>query len=110
MLDPVRRLLGMLVVATALGLPVVLPVPAAEYDPSDQTVRPIAPETAQRIEVLTPSAEQQVQAVSPEEAQRVTEGTRSSSGRAANTVAKVFISILAAGVSLAAMAASLLFI
>lgn len=106
MLDRVRRLLAALVVAGALGLPVL----GAEVGPNDQGVQPIAPDVEQRIEVLTPPGEQQVQAISPEEAQRVTEGTTEPSGRTANTVAKVFISVAAAGVSLAAMAASLLFL
>jgi hypothetical protein len=106
MLDRVKRLLGTLLVAGALGLPVL----AAEFDPSDPTVRPIAPQGEQRIEPLDPTGEQQVQALNPEEAQRVSEGTKSPSGRSANAVAKVFISVLAAGVSLAAMAASLLFL
>jgi hypothetical protein len=106
MLDRVKRLLGTLAVAGALGLPVL----AAEFDPNDQTVRPIAPAVEQQVEALNPAGEQQVRALSPEEAQRVSEGTTNPTGRTANTVAKVFISVLAAGVSLAAMAASLLFL
>lgn len=105
MLDPMRRILGTLAVAAALGFPAL----AADYDPGGQ-IKPITPPAEQRIEVLTPTAEQQVQAITPEEAQRVTEGTKSPSGRAANGVAKVFIGVLAAGISLAAMAASLLFL
>jgi hypothetical protein len=101
----VKRLLGTLLLAGALGLPVL----GAEYDPGGQ-IRPITPPAEQRIEPLNPPGEQQVQALSPDEAQRVSEGTKSPSGRAANGVAKVFIGILAAGISLAAMAASLLFI
>jgi hypothetical protein len=102
----VKRLLGIVVVAGALGLPVL----GAEFDPNDQTVRPIAPDAEQRVVPLNPTGEQQVQAVSPDEAQRVTEGTTPPSARTANTVAKVFISVAAAGISLAAMAASLLFL
>lgn len=104
MLVRVRRLLALAVVAGALALP------AFGEDLGDQTVQPITPQGEQRIEVLNPTGEQRVEAVTPDEAQRVTEGTKSPTGRAANNAAKVAIGVTAAGISLAAMAASLLFI
>ena len=107
MLDVVKRLLGCIALAGALTLPAFGPVFGEDF--SDQ-VKPIAPQAEQRIEVLNPQGEQHVQALSPDDAQRVSEGTKSPSGRTANNVAKVAIGVTAAGISLAAMAASLMFI
>jgi hypothetical protein len=100
----VKRLAVLAVLALRLAVPVY-----AASDPPQQTVTPIAP-AEQRVEALTPSGEQRVEAVDANGVQQVSEGTKSPGARVANGVAKVTIGVMAATISIAAMAASLMFL
>jgi hypothetical protein len=93
-----------------LALQLTLPALAANQ-PAEQTVTPIPADTEQRIEALTPPAEQRVEALDPDTMQRVgAEGTTGPVGRGFKAAAKVAVGVLAAGVSLGVMLASLLLI
>lgn len=92
-----------------LGLGLVLPAVAAN-EATVQSVTPLTPGVEQRVEPLNPEAEQQVQMVGGEGTQQVAEGTTGPGGRVVQGVVKVVVGVLAAGVSLGVMVASLLFI
>ena len=112
--DRVRAGAGLCSVAVKralLVLPLVLrltlPAMAASEVP-EQTITPIPPDTEQRIEPLGSPDEQRVQALDPEAVQDVTGGTKNPVRRGFDRAAKVVVGVLAAGVSIAAMAAMLL--
>jgi hypothetical protein len=76
----------------------------------EQTITPIPPRE-QSVTPVNPNGEQRVEALGTGDGtQQVSEGTRSSAGRAANNVAKVFVGITAAVVSIGATLAALFFI
>jgi hypothetical protein len=90
-----------------LGLALARPAVAAD---AVQTVTPLSSDGEQRVEPLAPAAEQHVQAVGGKGTQQVEDGTTGPGGRALDGVVKVIVGVLAAGVSLGVMVASLIFI
>jgi hypothetical protein len=92
----------------ALVLLLQLPLAALAANQVEQTITPIPADTEQRIEPLAPSAEQHVEVLEADGVQRVAEGTAGPVRRGLNGVAKVAVGVLAAGVSLGVMVASLL--
>ena len=95
----------------AVVLALVLQVPLAGLaanQPAEQTITALPADTEQRIEALTPPGEQHVEALDPDSMQRIGEGTTSPVGRGFRSVAKVVVGVLAAGVSVGVMLASLL--
>ncbi|HZP43418.1 MAG TPA: hypothetical protein VFD84_18165 [Candidatus Binatia bacterium] len=99
-----RRLSAFLLVL-ALAVPL-----GATGEPNEQAVTPLTGPAEQRIEMLAPAGEQHVEMIGESGVQQVTPGTTSPAGRAAHGVAKVFVGIFAAVVSLGVMAASLIFV
>jgi hypothetical protein len=102
----VRRFVAVALLAGALTWSVSAVVATA-----DQTVTPIEPPVEQRVEGVAGPAEQRVEDLSAEQAQQAINGTTPKSGaqRAASTVGKVTLVIMATVVSIATMAAGLLF-
>ena len=94
-------------VLLVLLLQLSLPVLSATEVP-EQTVTPIPTDTEQRVEPLTASEEQHVEALDADGMQRVSGGTTGPVRRGINQVTKVAVGVLAAGVSLGVMVASLL--
>ena len=92
----------------ALGLRLAAMVAADEAP--EQRVTPLTPQAEQRVEDITPSGTQRVQMLDPKEVQDVTASTPPGAARkAASTVGKVALTVVALGVSLGMTAASLLF-
>ena len=76
-----------------------------------QQITPLVPDTQQEIEPLVPGGMQEVVAVDPQGIQEVSEPeVPSAAGRAASTVGKAVIVVMATGLSLASMAAMLMFL
>ena len=90
-----------------LSLQLALPVRAAN-EVREQTVTPLVPQQEQRVEPLVPEGEQRVEALDAEGIQQVTQGTKGPVRRGAETAAKVVLGVLAAGVAIGAMVASLM--
>lgn len=103
-----KRAASFLLLALAFLVRIALPA-LASSDPVEQTVTPIAPRGEQRVEPVTPPAEQRVEALDAAGAQQVTGASKSPAASAANGVAKVVLGVVAAGVSIGVMVASLLF-
>lgn len=83
---------------------------AASWVPAEQPVEPLRPEAEQQVEILHPRLPQTVQEIQLQPDQEVTAPEPvSPARRAASTVGKVVLGIVAAGVALGAAAASLLF-
>ena len=97
---------AVLVLACGLALPAGAETGAAP----EQVITAVTPEREQRIEAVTPSGEQRVEAVDPDEAQRVAEGTKDPGNRGLRTAGRIAVGVMAAVLSVAAMAASLLFL
>ena len=100
----------MRLIAAVLALVLIPLAGLADNPPSEQTITAIPADTEQRIEVLTPPGEQHVEALDADSTQRISEGTTGPVGRGFKGVTKVVVGVLAAGVSLGVMAASLLLI
>jgi hypothetical protein len=99
--------------AAVLAALLALPLPAlAATQVSEQTVTPVPADTEQRVEPVTSPDEQHVEALDGDGVQGVVEGTSQAGPvrRGLDQVAKVAIGVLAAGVSIGVMVASLLFI
>ena len=108
MLPAVKRTAWLVLLALALVVRVAVPA-LATSDRAEQTITPITPGAEQRVEPVAPPGEQQVQALDAAGAQDIRDASRSPAGRAAHGIAKVAVGVVAAGVSLGVMVASLLF-
>ena len=98
--------LALLVLAVAL----VVPALAAD-EPSEQTLKPLAPQVEQQIVPIAPAEEQRVEAINSEDVQHIDAKTAPSAfDEHVSTVGKVAVGILAFGISIAATMAALLFI
>ena len=76
---------------------------------AQQPIEPIRPQVEQEIEILRPGRDQTVSDVDVQGEQELGVPEKTSRGaRAASTVGKVVLGVVAAGVALGAMAASLL--
>jgi hypothetical protein len=106
MLIVVRGFVAVALLAGALSWSVT--VPAAT---GDQTVTAIEQVPEQRVEGIAPQGEQRVENLTAEQAEQTVNGTAPKSGaqRAASTAGKIALGVMAAVVSIATMAASLLF-
>jgi hypothetical protein len=108
MLREVRR---SVVVPIVLGLVLRVAVPVlATGEPPEQTVTAIPAQTEQRVEAIAPPAEQRVEQLDGNGMQSVTGGSKSGVRRTVDGVTKVVVGVAAAGISLGAMVASLLFL
>jgi adenine/guanine phosphoribosyltransferase-like PRPP-binding protein len=96
-------------IAPVLLLRLALPV-LATSEPTEQTVTPITPQAEQRVEPVTPPGEQHVEMLDADGVQHVTSGTKNPVRRTADRAVKVVVGVVAAGVSIGAMVASLLFL
>ena len=92
-----------------LLLRVAVPV-GATGEPAEQTVVPLTPGVEQRVEPITPPAEQHVEQLGGDGVQQVSSESKGPFRRGAEGVAKVVVGVVAAGVSIGAMVASLLFL
>jgi hypothetical protein len=109
MLPGVRRVLAVVPLTIALVLRVAVPV-LATGDALEQTIVPLTPGTEQRVEAITPPGEQRVEQLDEAGVQHVTGADKSPVRRGAEGVGKVVVGVVAAGVSIGAMVASLLFL
>jgi hypothetical protein len=109
MLPGVRRLVAVALLTGGLVLRVAVPV-GATGEPAEQTIVPLNPGVEQRVEPITPPAEQHVEQLAGDGVQQVSGESKSVVRRSAEGVAKVVVGVVAAGVSIGAMIASLLFL
>jgi len=109
MLPAVRRLAAVALLTGGLVLRVAVPV-GATGEPAEQTVVPLDSGVEQRVEPVTPPAEQHVEQLAGDGVQSVSQENKSVVRRGAEGVAKVVVGVVAAGVSVGAMIASLLFL
>ena len=109
MLPGVRRLVAVALLTGGLVLRVAVPV-GATGEPTEQTVVPLTPGVEQRVEPVTPPAEQHVEQLAGDGIQQVSGENKGVFRRGAEGVAKVVVGVVAAGVSIGAMVASLLFL
>jgi hypothetical protein len=79
--------------------------------PTEQTVIPVEPPVEQRVDGIEAPVEQRVETLGAEQAEQAVNGTdpKTSGQRAASAVGKVALVVVATVVSIATMAASLLF-
>jgi hypothetical protein len=105
----VRPVIAAVSLTMALVLRVAVPVLATD-EPAEQTVVPLTPGTEQRVEAIAPSGEQRVETLDAAGLQHVTGADKSAARRGAEGVGKVVVGVLAAGISIGAMVASLLFL
>jgi hypothetical protein len=109
MLPDVRRLAAVALLSGALVIRVAVPV-GATGEPAEQTVVPITPSVEQRVEPIAPPAEQHVEQLDGDGVQHVSGEQKTVFRRSAEGAAKVVVGVVAAGVSIGAMVASLLFL
>jgi len=109
MLRGVRRLAAVALLIGGLVLRVPVPV-GATGAPTEQTVVPLDSGVEQRVEPITPPAEQHVEQLAGDGIQQVSGESKGPFRRGAEGVAKVVVGVVAAGVSIGAMIASLLFL
>jgi hypothetical protein len=109
MLPGVRPAIAAVALTMALVLRVAVPV-LATGEPVEQAVVPITPGTEQRVEAIAPAGEQRVEQLDAAGLQHVTGADKSVVRRGAEGVGKVVVGVLAAGISIGAMVASLLFL
>jgi hypothetical protein len=105
MVDGVSRLVVSAFLIGVLGGPVWVAAAGGEQ------VIPVEPAVEQRVEAVGGAGEQRVEALSAEQAEQAVNGAtpRSGTQRAASTAGKVALGFVAVVVSIASMAASLLF-
>ena len=109
MLAGVRGAIGTVPLTLVFVLRVAVPV-LATGEPPEQTVVPITPGAEQRVEALDPAGEQRVEQLGGDGLQHVTGASKGPVRRGAERVGKVVVGVVAAGVSIGAMVASLLFL
>jgi hypothetical protein len=109
MLPGVKRVIAAVPLTLVLVLRVAVPV-LATGDAGEQTVVPITPGAEQRVEGIDPAGEQRVEQLDAAGLQRVSGANKSPVRRGAEKVGKVVVGVVAAGVSIGAMVASLLFL
>jgi len=108
MLSGVKRL-ALAAPLLALVIGVALPV-RGSGQPDEQSVTAVAPSTEQRVTPVASAGDQHVEQLSGDGLQQITQGTKSPVRRAADGAAKVIVGVLAAGISIGATIASLLFL
>jgi hypothetical protein len=109
MLPGVRRRIALVPIVLGLVLRVAVPV-LATGEPPEQTVTPIPAQKEQRVEAIAVPAEQRVEQLAGDGMQSVSGGSKSGVRRTFDGVTKVVVGVAAAGISIGAMVASLLFL
>jgi len=101
--------LALIVAVVGLALIGTAPSSRAAEERGEQAVTPIPNAAEQRVEGLTPSAEQRVEVFDARALEQVAGDTHGPVRSAADKATKLLVGVLAAGLSLGAMAAQLLF-
>jgi len=109
MLQAVKRRFALVPLVLGLALRVAVPV-FATPDAAEQTVTPIPADTQQRVEAIAAPGEQRVEQLDANGVQSVTGGSKGPVRRTVDGVTKVVVGVVAAGISIGAMVASLLFL